>query len=545
MSSPLRVLSVPKPGLDAHPARRPSGRQHLRLLCAAGTLALLSACASHAPQQLSESQEAARYAAHASGDYSPPGPPEDPWGPYIMEASARFDVPDRWIREVMRVESGGRLYHNDTLVTSPVGAMGLMQVMPATFDDMRGQFNGIGGDPYDPHNSILAGTAYIRQMYDRYGSPGFLAAYNAGPQRMDNYLAGSGSLPNETVNYVASIGPHLGGATPGGASAPVMMAAVTPRPGRGRRASGCVRDPDAAYDSPCGTVARPPDPQPVEVAAAPAPRWAPPAYAPASNAGCVRDPDAAYDSPCGSAPAPMMVVAVRPTSPGCVRDPDAAYDSPCGSARPAPVLVAASEPVASAIYSPAPSSYAPPSYAPPSYAQRPYTPPSYGPPPYAPRPSPQQVADIPLPPARPGVVSPVRPDYGAARGGAAGSYTMPALVARAEAAPFRAPRAPAPARFAAAPAARAVPVMATGGSWGIQVGAFATRDLARSTAESARRAAPSLLGAAQTRVAPTTPFGGVVLYRARLVGVGALDALEACARVQRQGTSCLTVAPGA
>ena len=69
--------------------------------------------------QLSETQEAAQYAAHARSDYSPPGPPEDPWGPYITEASTRFDVPDRWIREVMRVESGGRLYHNDTLVTSP------------------------------------------------------------------------------------------------------------------------------------------------------------------------------------------------------------------------------------------------------------------------------------------------------------------------------------------------------------------------------------------------------------------------------------------
>ena len=44
--------------------------------------------------------------------------------------------------------------------------------------------------PTIPHNNILAGTAYMREMYDVYGSPGFLAAYNAGPRRLDDYLAG-------------------------------------------------------------------------------------------------------------------------------------------------------------------------------------------------------------------------------------------------------------------------------------------------------------------------------------------------------------------
>ena len=54
---------------------------------------------------------------------------------------------------------------------------------------------GLGDDPYDPHNNILAGAAYIQEMYDRYGAPGFLAAYNAGPQRVDDYLAGASDLP--------------------------------------------------------------------------------------------------------------------------------------------------------------------------------------------------------------------------------------------------------------------------------------------------------------------------------------------------------------
>ena len=126
--------------------------------------------------------ETARYVAHARADYVPPGPPEDPWGPHIREAALRFDVPETWIRSVMRVESGGSQYRNGQLVTSNAGAMGLMQVMPGTFDELRSRYN-LGDDPFDPHENILAGTAYIREMYDIYGAPGFLAAYNAGPNR--------------------------------------------------------------------------------------------------------------------------------------------------------------------------------------------------------------------------------------------------------------------------------------------------------------------------------------------------------------------------
>ena len=103
-------------------------------------LALLAACAGQAPT-INELQEAAQYAAHASGNYTPPGPPEDPWGPYIQEASRRFDVPDTWVRAVMNVESGGQLYLNGQLTTSPVGAMGLMQVMPQTYDELREEYS--------------------------------------------------------------------------------------------------------------------------------------------------------------------------------------------------------------------------------------------------------------------------------------------------------------------------------------------------------------------------------------------------------------------
>jgi soluble lytic murein transglycosylase-like protein len=154
--------------------------------------------------------EASAYRAQATQSYPVPGLPEDPWGPYIAEASRRFGVPEIWIREVMRQESGGRLYAGDgSLITSPVGAMGLMQVMPATYDRLRARL-GLGSDPFEPRDNIFAGTAYLRDMYDRFGAPYFLAAYNAGPDRVALYLAGAKILPDETENYMASIAPRIG-----------------------------------------------------------------------------------------------------------------------------------------------------------------------------------------------------------------------------------------------------------------------------------------------------------------------------------------------
>ena len=164
--------------------------------------------------------------------YPPPGPPSDPWGPYIREAAGRFSVPQQWIRAVMRQESAGAA---DAL--SPAGAIGLMQVMPATYAGLQYRY-GLGNDPWEPHDNIMAGTAYIKEMYDRFGSPGFLAAYNAGPGRMDNYLATGNPLPTETVHYVASIAPRLGGAGP----------TALPTYAYARQANPGVCDSDAAYD---------------------------------------------------------------------------------------------------------------------------------------------------------------------------------------------------------------------------------------------------------------------------------------------------------
>ncbi len=136
-----------------------------------------------------------------------------PYVPHIREASKRFDVPEPWIRAVIMRESSGRHMVNGKLTTSHAGALGLMQVMPGTYDLMRSAY-GLGPDPADPRDNILAGTAYIREMYDLFGAPGFLAAYNCGPACYANHLAGKQRLPQETRSYLAALTPAVRSHTP-------------------------------------------------------------------------------------------------------------------------------------------------------------------------------------------------------------------------------------------------------------------------------------------------------------------------------------------
>jgi soluble lytic murein transglycosylase-like protein len=82
--------------------------------------------------------------------------------------------------------------------------MGLMQLMPGTWSDMRLAL-GLGRDPHDPADNIAAGTFYLRLMYERFGYPGLFAAYNAGPERYSAYLSGRRGLPAETRAYVAAV----------------------------------------------------------------------------------------------------------------------------------------------------------------------------------------------------------------------------------------------------------------------------------------------------------------------------------------------------
>ena len=260
----------------------------LRVASTLGLLCFLAACTSgHGPT-------AHRHGGVYAGPYpilSAARHRQDPWGPYIREASGRYGVPEQWIREVMRQESGGQ-----EQAVSSAGAMGLMQIMPDTFDGLRQRY-GLGSDPFEPRDNIMAGAAYIREMYDRYGAPGFLAAYNAGPYRLDSYLGGGDSLPDETVNYVAAIAPRLGRS--------VAMTGPLAAYGQG---SNVAQAPAV----PIGRVIAP-----VTVA---------------SSAGGACDQDAAYDPDRPCAPGPTLGAAapvVVTTASWC--DPDAAYDpsDPC------------------------------------------------------------------------------------------------------------------------------------------------------------------------------------------------------------------------
>ena len=388
----------------------------LRACACLAVLALLSACANQvAPNAGSEARN---YRAQARGNYKAPGTSEDPWGPYIQEAAKRFDIPDRWIREVMRAESGGNLFVNGDLVTSGAGAMGLMQVMPATYDELRERHEGLGTDPYEPRSNILAGTAYIREMYDMYGTPAFLAAYNAGPKRLDDYLAGSRDLPTETRRYVGKIGPRIADASPQAVSPAQQYAMnalpVNVPPGL-RRGRGFGTD------------------EPTQFAQASLPR---------GNTGGPRDP--------------VQVAQL---------------------AEPEPRLV---EPTAA-----------------------PFT-----------------IAALASPPAPP-------PHSPAARAAAASSNRGGfRLISSAMATP--------------APRLSSGPI----GNWAIQVGAFSNADMARIAAGSAHRHASDSLGSARQQVSGVRQ-GRATLYRARLVGLSHDAATQACAKLTRNRSSCVVLAPGA
>ena len=84
--------------------------------------------------------------------------------------------------------------------------MGLMHIMPETWASLQLRY-GLGADPFDAHDNILAGAAYLRELHDRYDAPGFLAAYDAGPARYQAYLASGRPLPNETLAYVDRLVP--------------------------------------------------------------------------------------------------------------------------------------------------------------------------------------------------------------------------------------------------------------------------------------------------------------------------------------------------
>jgi len=143
------------------------------------------------------------------------------WRPFTAEASTRFGISVDWIERVMQIESAGRTSLAGRPIISRAGAIGLMQLMPATWSEMRAAY-GLGDDPFDPHDNILAGAAYLRTMYDRFGYPGLFAAYNAGPGRYVAYRLKSRPLPLETRAYLARVA--------GSSPPPSSSAAAVSRP---------------------------------------------------------------------------------------------------------------------------------------------------------------------------------------------------------------------------------------------------------------------------------------------------------------------------
>ncbi len=118
--------------------------------------------------------------------------------PVVQEAGRKYNVPPALIKAVIQVESN----FNPGAV-SPKGAQGLMQLMPATAADLQ------VADPYDIRENILAGTRYLSMLLHKFGHklPHALAAYNAGPQRIDRH---QGVPPIvETQDFVRNVCLHF------------------------------------------------------------------------------------------------------------------------------------------------------------------------------------------------------------------------------------------------------------------------------------------------------------------------------------------------
>jgi soluble lytic murein transglycosylase-like protein len=123
---------------------------------------------------------------------------------YIRNAAAKYNVDPSLVKAVIETESS---FHANAV--SPAGAKGLMQLMDGTA-------RGLGvNDPFDPQQNIDAGTRYLSYLIDKYGGSvqTALAAYNAGPGRVDRAEIRSGSdlaaklntLPQETQQYITKV----------------------------------------------------------------------------------------------------------------------------------------------------------------------------------------------------------------------------------------------------------------------------------------------------------------------------------------------------
>ena len=133
---------------------------------------------------------------------------------HLPEAAVRSGLDVDVIMRVMRAESGG-----SASIVSLKGAIGCMQIMPATWDYLSRRY-GLGNDPYAARMNMIGGAMYLAELARRFGWPGAYAAYNAGPARYIRYAANGVPLPAETVAYAARLG---------GGAAPAITAITRPR----------------------------------------------------------------------------------------------------------------------------------------------------------------------------------------------------------------------------------------------------------------------------------------------------------------------------
>ena len=119
----------------------------------------------------------------------------------IMEESERHDFDPALVMAVIHVESGG--FH---LAVSHVGAMGLMQLLPSTGEELAGKLGLPWSGPdtlFDPFVNVKLGVAYLRELTDRYESTETaLAAYNWGPGRIDRRIRRGAGVPSRYIEQV-------------------------------------------------------------------------------------------------------------------------------------------------------------------------------------------------------------------------------------------------------------------------------------------------------------------------------------------------------
>lgn len=128
---------------------------------------------------------------------------------HFFDAAAQFDLPPDLLPRVAQQESSFRPEVISGEVTSPAGAVGLMQIVPRWHPDV---------DPTDPVASISYAAQWLRKLFDRFGSWELaLAAYNWGPGNLNRYIGqgkwadfGIDEMPEETRNYITQIRGDVG-----------------------------------------------------------------------------------------------------------------------------------------------------------------------------------------------------------------------------------------------------------------------------------------------------------------------------------------------